>query len=199
LPTSHDAFALDGQTAAFYVADVSDHGPGPALITMLLRQLLFDLREGGHRDILRSPGLTLAAIYQRLSTEALCEHFITLLYGVIHGPDQSLVYASAGHPLPLLFLGGELVEPEDVNGAILSPWVEPGDGWPERTIHLPPGSRVAVYTDGLTEEPLRLWLREGRHLRGEDWACRAIEVARRHVGAAGPVDDMTLLVISAEG
>jgi serine phosphatase RsbU (regulator of sigma subunit) len=207
----YDTFALGGQAAAFYVADVSGHGLGPALITVLLRQTVVDLRRGGRRDVLRSPGRAIAAIRRRLAAEDLGEHFITLLYGVVHGLDRTLIYASAGHPPPLLWPDGEPDEPAAIaTGPILSPLVEPGGGWPERTVELPPGSRVAAYTDGLIDAwdrdsvpfglpGLRHWLSEGRHLDGEDWARRAIAAARRHAGAAGPPDDMTLLVISAEG
>jgi sigma-B regulation protein RsbU (phosphoserine phosphatase) len=71
-----------------------------------------------------------------------------MVYGILNGATKEFRYVSAGHPGPAhLPFGGD-------------PVILDGDGFPigladstfdERSIHLQPGDRLFLYTDGVTE------------------------------------------------
>jgi phosphoserine phosphatase RsbU/P len=205
----YDMICLDDETVCFYVADVSGHGIGPALITVFLRQTLAELAANGRYETLRSPNRTLATLWQRLAATCLEQHFVTMVYGVLNSARRELVFASAGHPLPLVAHGRKLVQFGDIHGPLLSPHIEPIDGWPEQLVSLPAGSRAVFYTDGLIDarnadgmafgaDALGRKLLEGRLMSGEQWMVQTIRDLEDHVEPHGPSDDIALMVITAD-
>jgi len=73
----------------------------------------------------------------------------TAVYAVYDPDDHVLTYASAGHPAPLLRLpDGVIVELNAAGGPPLGTgeWT-----WQEACIAVPPGSYLALFTDGLIE------------------------------------------------
>jgi anti-anti-sigma factor len=93
-----------------------------------------------------------AALLQRLSrlvAEVEAAQMATLIYAVLDPDSRSLVFASAGHPPPLLidsegrasYLMAGRSPPLGVTNAVQS----------EATVMLGPGSTLVLYTDGLIE------------------------------------------------
>jgi PAS domain-containing protein len=73
----------------------------------------------------------------------------TAVYAVYDPDDRVLTYARAGHPAPLLRLPEGLVVELDAAGG---PPLGTGEWtWQEACIAVPPGSYLALYTDGLVE------------------------------------------------
>ncbi len=73
----------------------------------------------------------------------------TAVYAVYDPDDHVLTYANAGHPAPLLRLpDGVIVELDAAGGPPLGTgeWT-----WQEACIAMPPGSYLALFTDGLVE------------------------------------------------
>lgn len=73
----------------------------------------------------------------------------TAVYGVYDPDDHVLTYANAGHPAPLLRRpDGSVVELDAAGGPPLGTgeWT-----WQEACIAVPPGSYLALFTDGLVE------------------------------------------------
>jgi PAS domain S-box-containing protein len=75
----------------------------------------------------------------------------TCLYGVFDPDNHALTVASAGHLPPILLEGGEAAPVEIPVGPPLGAGGEHG----QRTLTLPPGSTLALYTDGLVEDRTR--------------------------------------------
>jgi anti-sigma regulatory factor (Ser/Thr protein kinase) len=73
----------------------------------------------------------------------------TAVYAVYDPDDHMLTYARAGHPAPLLRRSdGTVIELDEAGGPPLGTgeWT-----WQEARISVPPGSYLALYTDGLVE------------------------------------------------
>ena len=114
----------------------------------------------------------------------------TAVYAVYDPDDHVLTYASAGHPAPLLRLpDGVIVELDAAGGPPLGTgeWT-----WQEACIAVPPGSYLALFTDGLIERrgtDLDTQLDRLRHIFAGAPQLPAPRAAGRHgVRRAGPVD-----------
>lgn len=141
----YDFIPLPGNRLGIAIGDVSDKGVPAALFMALTSNLLrAEARRGATiSDALRH-------VHRQLLEINEAGMFVTLLYGVLDAATREFHYARAGHELPLL---------HDARGQ----WVELpcADGQPlgaleevlldERTIVLPRGGTVLLYTDGLTD------------------------------------------------
>jgi len=83
-------------------------------------------------------------------------NFITALNGVYDPGDNSLVYSSAGHHPPLVVTRDEVTRLEGRAGMALalldnSTMHEKGHGYENSRVILPAGTKLLLYTDGLTE------------------------------------------------
>ena len=103
-----DYFAIDGEHLGFYIADVSGHGVSSAFVTVMLKSYMGRYRELYRQD--RDKGiLNPAETLSRLNREIFGCHmdkYLTMFYGVIHWPDNQLLYSNGGQfPFPILFDG----------------------------------------------------------------------------------------------
>jgi serine phosphatase RsbU (regulator of sigma subunit) len=92
---------LSSQAVGIFIADVMGHGVRSTMVTAMLRSLLEELSDEGYKD----PAGLLDHINQKL-TRILIEAgkdilYATALYLVVDAGQQSIQYASAGHPLPI--------------------------------------------------------------------------------------------------
>ncbi len=92
---------LSSQTVGIFIADVMGHGIRSTIVTAMLRALLEELPEEGYKN----PAGLLDHVNQKL-TRILIEAgkdilYATALYLVVDAEQQSIQYASAGHPLPI--------------------------------------------------------------------------------------------------
>ncbi len=139
----YDLFALEDGTLAVILGDVSGHGrqalPHTALIRFTLRAYL----EAGlsPREALQTTGAVL--------DRQLGGSFATIIVATYHPRDRLLVYASAGHPPPIV-QGSKSIVPLIVRCA---PPIGVGlrTGTRQTVVSLPGSSQVCMHTDGLTE------------------------------------------------
>lgn len=97
--------------------------------------------------------------------------FASAIYTVVE-PNGRVIYATAGHPPPLLLTDDGCRElSAETNGPLLGV-LDEGE-WPVSVIDLPPGGTLFLYTDGLVEA------RRGGDLFGVERACAVLE-AERH-------------------
>ena len=90
----------------FCLADVSGHGTGSALVTVLLNEQLERLALMASEDASFSVGRMMAQINAALC-EAVFDHHVTCVLGIIDLRNNQLQYCSAGHfPHPLLVQNG---------------------------------------------------------------------------------------------
>ena len=142
----HDAFELtDGRTAVI-VGDVAGHGSEAVAATVLVRHTLRAYLEAGlePRAALATTGAVLADRHAGL--------LATAVVAVHDRYRETLTLASAGH-VPPIVLGGASRPP------VAAAWPPPlGAGVPtgqrQTTMPLPPGTTVALFTDGASEARL---------------------------------------------
>lgn len=96
-----------------------------------------------------TPGVVLERLDRLVTTLAIPEQMVTMLYGLIQPQRGAMRLAVAGHPAPLLVPGQG--RPEVLDGEI-GPALGIGAGpWPEKEVELTEGSTVLFFSDGLVE------------------------------------------------
>lgn len=198
----YDFLVVDEQRLGILVADVTGHGVPAALIASMLKVAF-----AGQSENVENPARVLSGL-----NRALCgkfeEHFVTAVYVFVDLAKGVMRYAGAGHP-PLLYStssnGG--VRTVEENGLMLG--LFPEASYSSAEIHLRPGDRCLLYTDGLLEAmsttheefgKVRVgnFLETQRGLPAARLAASLLEEVARWSGqAAGrrQEDDITLLVL----
>lgn len=141
----YDVFDLHGPAWGVAIGDVCGQGPQAAALTGLARHTI---RTAAWRG--ESPDTVLArlneAVY-RSDTDSFC----TAIFGVLDPTQRRWRAALGGHPLPIL------VDPDGVPRSVGRPGMLVGAFPVGRTttldLHLPPGSSLVLYTDGVTDIP----------------------------------------------
>jgi sigma-B regulation protein RsbU (phosphoserine phosphatase) len=192
----YDVFILPDGRIGVVMGDVVGRGLGAAVVM------------GRLRSALRAYALEVpdpAEVLERLDRKL--QHFepgqmTTVLYGVIDPTLSTVEIASAGHPLPMFALPG--ATPALVEADVDLPLGVAALGRRRKTtIELPPGSVLALFTDGLVErrgESVDVGLgRLAAALTSEsaDQNCTAVVAAL--VPKGGWADDAALLVIRRDG
>jgi len=204
----YDLFALSDTRLAVAVADVSGKGIPASLLMAICRT---NLRQIAPR--FGSPARVLSELNRVLSGELRQELYITLVYAVIDTVENEVVFARAGHELPLFArydaVGGQFVS--EFVGAEGMPlgMVDPAlfeEVIVDRREPLRPGDTFVLYTDGITEAPND----EGKEFSGTRLAERVraihtrparqindgiLDAVRRFSGTATQRDDLTLVTI----
>ena len=196
----YDVFALDDGQLAVIVGDVSGHGrealPHTALVRFTLRAYL----EAGLSP--RGAVQTAGAVLEH----QLGSSFATVVAATYNPRERLLVYASAGHPPPLVIgSGGERAALEPVT-VCSAPPVGTGlaTGTRQSVIAVPGGAQICFYTDGVTEARVGTQLFGPRRLastlaevgRGGDAAELLDRVCEQ---ADSRPDDMAACLLSIEG
>jgi phosphoserine phosphatase RsbU/P len=141
-----DYFYRDAQHLDMVIADVSGHAVGPALLMVAARSAIRT-----QATWLGSPAQTLNVLNNFLYEDLYnADHFITLFYLQYSTVTQTLSYANAGHPPPLLYQKCNFSCKElDADGLIIG--IRQNINFEEKKITLFPGDGLLIYTDGLTE------------------------------------------------
>jgi anti-sigma regulatory factor (Ser/Thr protein kinase) len=137
-----DVIELSGGRTAFVIGDVMGRGL-PAASTM--GQIRTAVRAYAQLDLQPAEVLRHASA---LAAEMPGRQFITCVYAVHDPVDETLTYANAGHPAPLV------IEPSGALSflpARLGMPLRVGEVYEERVVAFPAGSAVVLYTDGLVE------------------------------------------------
>ncbi len=137
---------IDETRLGVYIADFTGHGVASAMNAFRLHAVL---GESGIR--FERPDLVMQALNVRLSGVLPTGSFATLFYGVIDTARNRLDYTAAGAPSPELAMpDGSLVE-VDTSGVPVG--IKPWQDYEIRTLSLPPGASLCLYSDALLETP----------------------------------------------
>ncbi|WP_235854951.1 SpoIIE family protein phosphatase [Nonomuraea aridisoli] len=142
----YDLIRLDDSVIAAVIGDVQGHDMTAAA---LMGQVRTAVR--AHAGAGASPGEVLAHT-NRLLTELAPDRFTSCLYVSLDLRRHVACLASAGHLPPLLGVpGGPAQVIETSPGLLLG--VDADAEYATTNVRLPPGGVLALYTDGLIEEP----------------------------------------------
>ena len=204
----YDFFELPGGKLGLVIADVADKGMPAALFMALTRTLIraTALEES-------TPARVLSRVNDLLVPDAQSGMFVTAVYATVSLETGELVYANAGHNLPLL-LRASTGELQELRKGGMALGVLEGIHINEHRVLLSPGDYVIFYTDGITEafmseggEPVesygeeRLWATvkaaNGSSARA---MLEAIESSvDAFVGDTPPSDDRTIMILRRSG
>jgi serine phosphatase RsbU (regulator of sigma subunit) len=198
----YDVIELGDGRLAFVVADVAGKGLPAALLMTLLRGSLRSLLSAGLRG---TPLLT--ALNTHLVANTPDNRMITCFYGELDPATGRLVYVNAGHNPPYLY-NGDGRRTLDATAVVLG--MIDGMPFPEASAELHAGSRLLLYTDGITEAEDRTGEQFGVERleaaiggSGQSEPARVLDAIIGTVvgfrGTARQSDDMTMMLVSREG
>ena len=140
----------DPDLLGIFISDVSGHGVPAALITAMLKGYL---EQAG--PLLLEPDKLMHYLNEKL-LPLIGTNFITVFYALFNRKSNEFRYINAGHTNPIVLRGNSIsslpgtrsVPIGAFSGERLRGW---GKSFRDNTIILEKGSRIILYTDGLTE------------------------------------------------
>ena len=199
----YDFIDLPDGRLGIVIGDVTDKGVPAALVMAATRSVL---RASAQR--LLEPGAVLERVNEHLCPDIPENMFVTCLYGVLEPDTGRLVFANAGHNLPVVSVDGVVSELR-ARGMPLG--LMTGMNYEETEAVLEPGAHLLLYSDGVTEahDPTREMFGSDRlaeqMARSSDVAGGLLiaslldSLARFTDGVAEQEDDITLVAIRRAG
>ena len=148
----YEVFPADNQTLVALVGDASGHGLKACMSIITMHTLIRMIAGERYADT----GAFVGAINRRLCESAIVQSgggFITLFYAAIDTDKHTMRWTSAGHP-PALVHDRRTNAVAAVGGnhdGGLPLGIAAEIGYDVLSAELPPGGRVLIYSDGLTD------------------------------------------------
>jgi len=149
----------DRDHICFFLLDVSGHGVQAAMLSFTLTKILSSLTipaspAGDSRGIdrryqLSSPAKTVHELNLRFQADDETMQYFTMIYGIMDTRDGRMTMVQAGQPSPIHMRKGE--EPVIVGSGGFPVGLNPNATYEELEIHLKPGERLILYSDGITD------------------------------------------------
>jgi PAS domain S-box-containing protein len=142
----YDVIPMAGGAVGLVMGDVAGKGLAGASMVGRLRSALRAYALEGHDG-----ARVVEQLNRLLWTEAEESQMATMLYVIVDPAASAVHWVNAGHPAPLMIIGGE---PQFLEGAGSVPLgVLPFPTYQEVSARMDPGSTLLLYTDGLVERP----------------------------------------------
>lgn len=194
-------YLLDEEHMALIVGDVSDKGIPAAIFMAQCHALLRAFTESA---IPVGKALErVNTLLMEMNAEVL---FVTVIYGILNKTSGEFHYARAGHELPLILDSqGEISIPEMGQGTPLGIYVNPA--LDERSITIPPGGFMLLYSDGAADTRNENGMRFGNKglknaiqqygiRNSAQETCQTVyDCLVKHQNGAPQFDDITLLAV----
>jgi hypothetical protein len=187
----YDAFELPGGRLLFTIGDVTGHGVDAAITMSRARQAIVTaaMRERDPAAVLEQANASLVLQEDRLVT-AVC--------GFVDLATLEIVYATAGHPPPVIVQPGAAAKFLPFGGVPLGAIADAT--YTSHRVQIDERGLVVLYTDGVIEYDRDILAGEGRLLAAIDAAWRAggdLAVSIRDAVFRGalPGDDVAILTI----
>ncbi len=191
---------IDDDHLIAYLVDVSGHGVTPAMFSVSVHNLL---RSGTlDRDTLLDPGRVLTELNRLFQMDQQAGNYFTIWYGVYQPSTDTLRYARAGHPPPIV-LTADGSAPAQLHLGSVPIGVLEDTTYETYEYPLQPGTDVLIYSDGAFELVLpggeRGSLEEfidmsARTAAAPDWTLDDLVDQLRKRSATGHFDDDCTLV-----
>jgi phosphoserine phosphatase RsbU/P len=197
-----DVFPLGGDALGLVVGDACGKGMPAALFMALTRSLL---RAEAARAA--SPEVALRETNQHLAEISTAGMFITILYGVLSYATGELIYARAGHELPLIWdASGVPLATGRANGQPLG--ILPDPAIDVQTLRLPPGGTLLLFSDGVSEatnaqggffglESVHATVQAHLGMPAQQLCDQLVNTLAAYRGRSPQADDITLLAVRA--
>jgi sigma-B regulation protein RsbU (phosphoserine phosphatase) len=189
----YDYLPLPEGRLAVVLADVSGKGLGAALLMSSTRTVLRLVAETG-----LPPGKVLSRVNSILLKDFPEARFVTMVYGVLDPKKGILVFANAGHPHPL-FVDSSGARFCETDGGLPLGFKE--GSFSERIVEMTPGSRLILYSDGVTEA-MNSSLRQYGEIRLRDHVVKnsatvqsILDDVRSFTTGQPASDDLTVVMI----
>jgi len=182
------------------VGDVSGKGMPAALLMSSLQATLRGCARiaTSVADCVQNSNVLLSA-----STDA--RSFITLFYAVLDVKSHTLTYCNAGHNPPMIIRGDGTLRTLEVGGPIVAAFDQ--STYQQEVVDFMPGSRLLMYTDGITEATnpgdeqygearLEQLVRSSARVTSRLLIERIIDDVLTFQKDASAADDMTLVCLS---
>ncbi|MCK5573607.1 MAG: SpoIIE family protein phosphatase, partial [Bacteroidetes bacterium] len=194
-----DYIPLSEGRTGIVIADVAGNGIPAALLMTAFRTLLLT-RARSHP----APSELLETMNRAIPGFTRKRDFITAFFGILDPREHTLVYANAGHNLPLVVRASGIIESLPLVGPGLniveSPAYETG------TMSLAAGDHLVMYTDGVVEvfnrdgmefgrERLEETLRGTADLPASRILDRIVSATVEFAGAKTSADDSTIVIV----
>jgi sigma-B regulation protein RsbU (phosphoserine phosphatase) len=203
-----DYFAVGGRVA-FYLADISGHGVAAAMMAVNaghhLRAATQKVLAGaaGADDLPALAAAVVAEANARFLEMNESDLYVTLVYGLVEPASGRAALVQAGHPEPLLAVPGAAgFTPLGVRNLPIG--ILPDAVYEPVAFEFPAGSRLVLYSDGITdcqgaggafgEARLRELMALHRDASAAG-ACAAVDDALRRWRGGSFDDDVALLVV----
>ncbi len=142
----YDVVCLDDRYVVLYVADAAGHGVSAAMLAVLLKQRIGMVDSETQRPI--APAVALGRANTHIRHECSAPGlFITAAYCLLDLDAKEITVASAGHPPVIVLRADGSREMLYHTGPALG--ITSDAMFAQKTLHLEPGDRVLLYTDGL--------------------------------------------------
>lgn len=196
----YDVIALAPGRYLILVGDVAGHGVRGALVTGILKAVIYSeyVRAAAGRRF--SPAAFLGWLNDRMHFELrkTADLVVAFFAAVLDKNDMTLCYSNAGQPHPYLIRGKDVHE-LPLEGAALG--FEQAVTYAENTVRLLRGDVLIAYTDGLVEigdsdatrslTPVKEVL--ARQAYGPDYHKRILDDALSTSGSTAFTDDLTII------
>lgn len=142
--------ALSDDELAFYLVDFTGHGVMAALNTFRLHTLI-----SSEFKPMNNPGEYLTKLSAKLYGLLMEQHFATMFYGVIDFKKETLSYACAASPSPVLMRQGDTESVRLVDGSGLPLGIISDAAYETQILEFKKGDTILCYSDALIEEDNR--------------------------------------------
>jgi phosphoserine phosphatase RsbU/P len=196
----YDCFLLDDQRIGLVIADVADKGIPAAMYMTVARTLIRANAASG-----QLPADVMQAVNKLLVSDSDDAMFITAIYAILIPATGELIFANAGHNLPLVYRQAEQqVEQAPKGGTALG--VLNDLHLENQRILIQPGDVLFLFTDGVTDllSPDNLFFGDQRlHDLLQEYGSKPVNEMLDLLDDAfiefrrglAPIDDITLLAV----
>jgi phosphoserine phosphatase RsbU/P len=195
----YDAIALSATRYLLLIGDVAGHGARAAIVTGILKAVIYPEYVRGAIGKEFSPGAFLSWLNTRMNFELRSSSglIITFFAAVLDIETGLLKYANAGHNHPVILRAGEVIElPVSGSGLGFAAAVS----YAEQTVIARSGDAITLYTDGLVDPgaqagkpPLNAADLFRRVEYSPDYHRRLMEAALEEASCGDFDDDVTLI------
>ena len=199
----YDVFRVGKNKVAVLIGDVSDKGVPAAIFMARVHALI-----AAEADTIEDPADVIRKVNAHVTRLEKSTQFVTVLYGILNVENGEFNYARAGHEPPLMLLSdGSVNRLPHKSGMAIGLWDE--ITLDQQAIHLPPGSTLLLYTDGMTDcrnpqgEPFSLGgikdlLGNYLDLSAQEICDRMLKTLIDYQSGSKQDDDVTLVAVHAK-